>query len=396
MEPHQNLCLRSVHLRSPEEWVAEGRALRFLFTKKGAGSLLAGSVVKSLNSGDVLFLSGTAPAKCSAPTRHEMAFSYFFVDPEQFASIFVGREIAFLRKLLDCSNRIRLFPASSPIAAECQQLLELTPPQFNLAHRSHLLGVAGTILSDEFENAEPEHHGFISFRDRLTQVLEDLSIEEILALPAGVLAAKFNCSRRHLNRLFNDHFGLPVGALRMEMRLAKAAWLLRNPDAKIINVAEESGFNHLGLFNTCFKRRFGMSPTQWRKEWSANSETAADHTSQDPACPMHAMGVCPWLRKVAAVENSRAKEGKVAAVCVPKGSAPENLSSHSARESATTSPQRPGSGITKFRIRYQNQKVASLASRRSASVAKLRRRRVSFPVEQISNPSVPNAQHRCE
>ena len=185
MDPHNNLCLRSTHLRSPEEWVTEQGALLFLFPHGGAGSFLAGSAVQFLNSGDVLFLSGAAAATFSAPPQRAMAFSYFFVNPEQFASIFVGREIAFLRKLLDCSNRIRLFPASSPIAAECQQLLELTPPQFNLAHRSHLLGVAGTILSDEFENAEPEHHGFISFRDRLTQVLEDLSIEEILALPAG-------------------------------------------------------------------------------------------------------------------------------------------------------------------------------------------------------------------
>ncbi len=30
--------------------------------------------------------------------------------------------------------------------------------------------------------------------------------------------------------------------------------------SKVINVATQCGFNHLGLFNTCFKRRFGISP----------------------------------------------------------------------------------------------------------------------------------------
>jgi hypothetical protein len=67
-----------------------------------------------------------------------------------------------------------------------------------------------------------------------------------------------------LNRLFHQYFGFSLAALRMEMRLLKAMALLRDPDAKVINVAEKCGFNHLGLFNTCFKRRFGVTPGQWR------------------------------------------------------------------------------------------------------------------------------------
>jgi hypothetical protein len=41
-------------------------------------------------------------------------------------------------------------------------------------------------------------------------------------------------------------------------------------------VAEQCGFNHLGLFNTCFKRRFGTSPSQWRK--SSTQSGAASTT----------------------------------------------------------------------------------------------------------------------
>jgi AraC-like DNA-binding protein len=55
----------------------------------------------------------------------------------------------------------------------------------------------------------------------------------------------------------------------MEIRVLKAASLLRNPDEKVINVAEQCGFNHLGLFNTCFKLRFGVSPGQWRNQAQA-------------------------------------------------------------------------------------------------------------------------------
>jgi len=82
---------------------------------------------------------------------------------------------------------------------------------------------------------------------------------------------------RHLNRLFHQYFGFSVGALRMEMRLLKAVSLLRDVNAKVINVAAQCGFNHLGLFNTCFKRRFGVTPGCWRKQ-------AALEKSRRPPC----------------------------------------------------------------------------------------------------------------
>ncbi|MSU61910.1 MAG: helix-turn-helix domain-containing protein [Pedosphaera sp.] len=51
----------------------------------------------------------------------------------------------------------------------------------------------------------------------------------------------------------------------MELRLQKAGQLLRESDAKIDHVAMESGFRHLGLFNAMFKKRFGTTPTEWRR-----------------------------------------------------------------------------------------------------------------------------------
>ena len=57
----------------------------------------------------------------------------------------------------------------------------------------------------------------------------------------------------------------------MELRLRHAASLLRDPEIKIINLVEQCGFSHRGFFTTCFKRRFGTSPGQWRKA-AAQSE----------------------------------------------------------------------------------------------------------------------------
>jgi AraC-like DNA-binding protein len=110
----------------------------------------------------------------------------------------------------------------------------------------------------------------------MAQVFEKLSATELINLSVGELADRFSCSRRHLNRLFHQHFGVSVAS-----------------NAKIINVAEQCGFNHLGLFNTCFKRRFGASPGQWRKSALQAEKTSADKHETKPVCPLRSTGLCP-------------------------------------------------------------------------------------------------------
>ncbi len=81
------------------------------------------------------------------------------------------------------------------------------------------------------------------------------------------------------------------------MRLLKAVSLLVDPDAKIIHVAEKCGFNHLGLFNTCFKKRFGSSPGQWRK-----SATEARRNGNGPAQPLEPVALRGLLRDITAAK----------------------------------------------------------------------------------------------
>jgi transcriptional regulator GlxA family with amidase domain len=128
--------------------------------------------------------------------------------------------------------------------------------------------------------------------EHMARILKSLTADEIMSLSVSDLAGKFSCSRRHLNRLFWEHFGMPAAALRMETRLLRAAALLRDSDVKVILAAEQSGFNHLGLFNSCFKRRFGVSPGQWRNRTPEVESPLAKLLAGDPRCPLRAAGLC--------------------------------------------------------------------------------------------------------
>jgi AraC-like DNA-binding protein len=288
------LTLRMVRLKPSEVWVNKQGGLSFVFPKGGTGKCLCGPLDQGLAPGDVLVLDGAVGGKLCAPDRGELVFACFSVRSEHLFPLFASNEICLLKGITDDFKRAKLYPASSPLALECHRLLGEVPPQFSLDHRSQLLRVAAAILTVEFKNAHSQRVGSSRPEDHMIQAFEKLSAAELVALSVPELAAKFGCSQRHLNRLFHLHFGVSVGALRMEMRLLKAVALLRNPDSKVANVAEECGFSHLGLFNICFKRRFGTSPGQWRKKAVPNEAQSAGLGGGARNCPLRVNGLCPW------------------------------------------------------------------------------------------------------
>jgi AraC-like DNA-binding protein len=284
------LTLKPCRLKGAEVLELNGRGLLFVILKGGAGACHAGPSPQRLASGDVLVMDIASPCKIGAWDAGELDFCFFMAEFEHLFPLFSGREICMLHNVAEGFKTGRIYSGSSPLAKECVRLVAEAPVQFNLDHRSHVLRIVSAILTSEFKALQPKLADFVPMRDHVLQVFERLQTNEILSLSVGELAKKFNCSRRHLNRLFHQHFGLSVAALRMEMRLLKAVSLLVDPDAKIIYVAQKCGFNHLGLFNTCFKKRFGTSPSQWRKiVTQANSLPAEAEAS---SCPFQSQGLC--------------------------------------------------------------------------------------------------------
>jgi AraC-like DNA-binding protein len=267
--PNHFLTLKLRRLQPSEEWCPGGNGLSFALVKGGRGHYGLGTSPWKIITGDVLVLNPEAKGKLTAQ-KGELLFWEFTSRLEHLLPLFSAEEICMLQDIWENFRRSKLYPASTPMAKQCHALAESAPPPGSLDHRSHVLRVAAAILTLEFLNSRTQWNASMPVQDHLTRVFEELSATELLTLSIEDLAKKFRCSRRHLSRLFHQQFGCSVATLRMELRLLKAVSLLRDPGAKVITVAEQCGFNHLGLFNTCFKRRFGQSPGQWRKTATAN------------------------------------------------------------------------------------------------------------------------------
>jgi AraC-like DNA-binding protein len=292
------LFLQTICLKASEPWGHDGEDLCFLFLKRGVGTLFSGTLEQPLLPGDVLVLNGYSRTRPSLTAEQEMIMLSFAVSFEHLFPLFASPEVSLLHNITETLQDFRYYSGFSPLAQECHRLLESVPPQFDLDHRGQLLRVVAVILTPEFKHARQQQTQEHKLRN-----FEELTGADILTLSVTDLARRFNCSRRHLNRLFHQHFGLSVSALRMEMRLSKAVSLLRNPSAKIAEVAQQCGFNHLGLFNACFRRRFGTSPGEWRKSRPVMRVTTTPVPQSDTQSHLQELGRIPWLHQGPAVAS---------------------------------------------------------------------------------------------
>jgi len=201
------LSLKLWRLKQGEEWSHGKSGLTFIFPKAGIGRFIAGTTTGRLATGDVLVMDGTIRGKLWTPDRSELVFSWFSTACEHLFPLFAGGEICLVRNIVDEFRRGRLYPSSGTVAREAHELLSEVSPDFNLHHRSQLLRVLAAILTDALSTARSPHQvGFVRAEDHLNQVLESLSATEMLELSVPQLANRFGCSRRHLNRLFHQHF----------------------------------------------------------------------------------------------------------------------------------------------------------------------------------------------
>jgi AraC family transcriptional regulator len=71
-------------------------------------------------------------------------------------------------------------------------------------------------------------------------------------------------SPEHLQRLFKQQAGTPLGSVLAERRLTKAANLLTSSNLSIKEIAHYVGYSHHSSFVRAFQRRFDVAPKRYR------------------------------------------------------------------------------------------------------------------------------------
>ena len=80
------------------------------------------------------------------------------------------------------------------------------------------------------------------------------------------VAAHFQVSETYLSRYFKKKTGKNFINYLNEVRIENAALELRGTDASITNIAMDSGFSTPSVLNRYFKKKYGITPSEYRKQ----------------------------------------------------------------------------------------------------------------------------------
>jgi AraC-like DNA-binding protein len=115
--------------------------------------------------------------------------------------------------------------------------------------------------------------------------LLDHNIAEIPSL--AELAESVGMNRFRLSRAFHRWVGMSMRAYVGELRLQRACALLARSKYSITTTSLECGFYDLPHFDRAFRRRFGITPSQYRRRHTNRSlnqpgkrEVAHGHASR--------------------------------------------------------------------------------------------------------------------
>ena len=98
---------------------------------------------------------------------------------------------------------------------------------------------------------------------RITEIINFIQ-EKYLAVTLDDLSREFYLSKPYLSKYIKEKSGATFSENVQKIRLKKACTLLKNGNMKVEKVAENVGYPSVEHFNRQFKKRYGMTPVQYR------------------------------------------------------------------------------------------------------------------------------------
>jgi AraC-like DNA-binding protein len=252
-------------LQPTAEWEIETDAWMFLHLHAGEACWIDAHNPCLLNPGDTLVMPPAHAGILRASVLVAATIIYFRFRPELLTGFLTLNErLRVERKSGQERLKTRVFPRAHPVSGEFARLCQVVKDRNSPLARSRLLQIAVTVLVEGDSFGDAEEAAFLPASKRAQLLFRQLSEAELIEHSPADMAARCGCSIRHFNKLFRAH-GVSLRVQQQDLQLAKARQLLAETDMRVIEVAVASGFREQGRFSSAFKRRFGVTPSEWRR-----------------------------------------------------------------------------------------------------------------------------------
>ncbi len=258
--------LNKIRLLKSGEWKPCFRGWCIAFIENGFSYWRDQNEAREIEPGSVVVASAEARGSWRASQLSEVEIAFYCVDTEKLSGLLSLSEQHFLKQAASHkSHAARVYPPASPMAAAFGKLQAVSAAP-DSAQRLRLLQLFTCAFEWQTEMETMAPSPWKDGRERFRKIMSGMAASEFVELSLSQLAPMMSCSPRHLNRLFRKELGTSFREKQIELRLARACDLLANSDAKVVEIALESGYQSSSVFSELFKRRFGVSPGQWRRQ----------------------------------------------------------------------------------------------------------------------------------
>lgn len=272
MKTPGHLHIEQVTLPPGQEWADVTEGWRFVLLSSGAAYWLGSVGPRAFTEGEVVVVAPSLKAIVRSSQLNEVMLQGFSFAPELLCGFFTVAERHFFESgATRTVEPVRFLPSTHPLTRRFAELAARQAAGEELADRVEVLGLAIAFFREGMcRHPLPAARG-ISAQHRFQQIVCQMPDIELIRHTPEELAVLCGCSPRHFNRLFREYFNESPRTRQTELRLLKARQLLGDTDAKIMHIALDSGYRSLSLFNSLFKRRFGVSPSGWRQKVARDS-----------------------------------------------------------------------------------------------------------------------------
>jgi len=267
--PHP-LFIQQLSLPFSGEWSPQCHGWILVRVTEGLGYCIQTGNARELNAGDGFMSPSSAKVLVRASQLGPMHLQFVRIEPDLFAGLLTVAERFKLAAVQRRSPGISFFKAGEMTGQKFARLAEQSGAEGPSVRCAWLqLWAKGVEQLFAGDTTLPKADNN-KLRLRLLQLVGRMPEIELFRHSLSNLARRLECSERHFSRLFIEEFGVPFRSHQIELRLQHACQLLSDPKEKIAGIAVDSGYRHLGLFNATFKRRFGVTPSEWRRQVQMN------------------------------------------------------------------------------------------------------------------------------
>ncbi|SMX36791.1 helix-turn-helix transcriptional regulator [Maliponia aquimaris] len=251
----------TARIARPAHMLADGEDSLCLIMKTGGKLALSQRGVEAeAADGDALLLMYREPADLRFSDLTYVAVRVPFAALQPLAT---DVELATARRIPGSNEALRLLRGYLPTLPA-----RFEAPQMSRLAAAHVYDLIALALGATEEAAQTAGRGGLRAA-RLDAVKRDLARNADLRLDE--LARRHRITPRYVQLLFEDE-GTSFSAFVRDLRLAAAHAMLASPRYRawtLTSIAFEAGFGDLSHFNRCFRRHYGMTPSDHRARSAA-------------------------------------------------------------------------------------------------------------------------------